>query len=253
MKEEKRNFLNKKIGTKLNEKKRKHDKFSSDNIVKKIKVQFMNFLIFFLNMLIKKKVKELDLPDENNILKQINVKYKENVTKLFNFDFLKQKVYIILSLNFDNIEIIQKYYFEDKIKEFINIMNMELIDVIKTIFLMSSNEFKKKYSLENNENQFFLFENLKEKEKEISKEMEKILTSKNSLLDYFKRINGRERRKNDFYQNFSRLVKDNSKLFKDYKLNKQILNNEIDQIIEKEIQKNLIKELNLSLNEEWIF
>ena len=47
MKEEKRNFLNKKIGTKLNEKKRKHDKFSSDNIVKKIKVQFMNFLIFF--------------------------------------------------------------------------------------------------------------------------------------------------------------------------------------------------------------
>ena len=63
---------------------------------------------------------------------------------------------MILSLNAQNLIIIQKYYF---FEQFNQILNMKLNDIIQTIFLMKSEDFKNKYSFENE----FLFDNLKKK------------------------------------------------------------------------------------------
>ena len=155
MKKEKANFLNKKRGRISNNNKSikgKHDKNSPDNMVKKLKVQFMKFLIALMNHIIGISNKK------TNNLQSINTKYTKNVTKEYNIHFFNQKVYIILSLNSQNLIVIQKYYF---LEQFNQILNMKLNDIIQTIFLMKSEDFKNKYSFENE----FLFYNLKKKMK----------------------------------------------------------------------------------------
>ena len=151
----------------------------------------MNFVVLFGNRLIQKYLKEVDNLNNNNIfLQPIKVIYKENVTKEFNVDFLNQKVYIILSLNSKNIKIIKKFFFNE---EFNKIMNMKLIDIIQTIFLIKPKEFEEKYGYKNQ----FLFQNLN-KDKEIFKKMQIILNKEQSLLTYFEEIKERKLKKTDF-------------------------------------------------------
>ena len=250
MENQKTNILNKKIEriSKDNQSsiQGKHNKFSLDNIAKKFKVQFLNFLVFFVNMLIQKYLKEVDNLNNNNIfLQPIKVIYKENVTKEFNVDFLNQKVYIILSLNSKNIKIIKKFFFNE---EFNKIMNMKLIDIIQTIFLIKPKEFEEKYGYKNQ----FLFQNLN-KDKEIFKKMQIILNKEQSLLTYFEEIKERKLKKTDFYQSYKISVKIIENEFDEFKLiqneNNIKMMKEFLQILDKENQQNLIKDLNLPLNE----
>ena len=250
MKNQKTNILNKKIEriSKDNQSsiQGKHNKFSLDNIAKKFKVQSLNFVVLFGNRLIQKYLKEVDNLNNNNIfLQPIKVIYKENVTKEFNVDFLNQKVYIILSLNSKNIKIIKKFFFNE---EFNKIMNMKLIDIIQTIFLIKPKEFEEKYGYKNQ----FLFQNLN-KDKEIFKKMQIILNKEQSLLTYFEEIKERKLKKTDFYQSYKISVKIIENEFDEFKLiqneNNIKMMKEFLQILDKENQQNLIKDLNLPLNE----
>ena len=257
MKKEKANFLNKKRGRISNNNKSikgKHDKNSPDNMVKKLKVQIMKFLIILMNHIIGISNKK------NNNLQLIDPDFTENVTKEYNIHFFNQKVYMILSLNSQNLIIIQNYYYLD---QFNQILNMKLNDIIQTIFLMKSEDFKNKYSFENE----FLFEFLKKKNEnkkkkkneneEFYKNMENILKKENSLLTYFEEIKGRELKKKNFYKEYYQLIEKNKKIFEEYKLIQKKITiemiKEFDTMIEKENEKNLIQNLGLPLKEEHLF
>ena len=249
IKKETANFLNKKRGRISNNNKSikgKHDKYSSDNMVKKLKVQIMNFLIVLMNHIIGLSNKK------NNNLQSIDVKYIENVTKEYNIHFFNQKVYMILSLNAQNLIIIQKYYF---FEQFNQILNMKLNDIIQTIFLMKSEDFKNKYSFENE----FLFDNLKKKNEneEIYQNMENILKKENSLLTYFEEIKGRELKNKNFYKEYYQLIEKNQKIFEEFNLIQKKITIEMmkdfDKMIANENEKNQIQNLGLLLKEEHLF
>ena len=215
-----------------------HNKYSLDNVAKKVKVHLMNFLLIMINTILKQTTKK------DSCLRPINVKYIENVTKEFNIHFLNQKVFIILSLNTYNIKYIKQYFFNDRINY---IMNKKLIDIIKTYFLMESDDYKTEFSC-GNEN---LFENFKknEEDKIICDIKEMFLKKENSLLTYFEEIKGRKIKNHAFYQKYYQLIEKNQKLFEEYQLksNNSEIMKEFDNMIEKKEQKNLIKNLNLPL------
>ena len=129
-----------------------HNKYALDNVVKSIKVHFMNFLLIMINTIFKTITKK------DSCLRPINNIYTKNVTKEFNIHFLNQKVFIILSLNTYNIKYIKQYFFNDRINY---IMNKKLIDIIKTYFLMESDDYKTEFSCGNED----LFENFKKMKK----------------------------------------------------------------------------------------
>ncbi len=215
-----------------------HNKYSLDNVIKKLKVHLMNFLLIMINTIFKTTTKK------DSCLRPINVKYIENVTKEFNIHFLNQKVFIILSLNTYNIKYIKQYFFNDRI---IYIMNKKLIDIIQTYFLMESDDYKTEFSCGNED----LFENFKknEKDKILCDIMEMILKKENSLLTYFEEIKGRKIKKDPLYKKYYQLIEKNQKLFEEYELkpNNSEIMKEFDNMIEKKEQKNLIKNLNLPL------
>ena len=215
-----------------------HNKYSLDNVVKRIKVHFMNFLLIMINTIFKTITKK------DSCLRPINVKYIENVTKEFNIHFLNQKVFIILSLNSYNIKYIKQNFFNNRINY---IMNKKLIDIIQTYFLMESDDYKTEFSCGNED----LFENFKknEKDKILCDIMEMILKKENSLLTYFEEIKGRKIKNDAFYQKYYQLIEKNQKLFEEHQLNQNNteIMKEFDNMIEKKEQKNLIKNLNLPL------
>ena len=126
-------------------------------------------------------------------------------------------------------------------------MNKKLIDIIKTYFLMESDDYKTEFSCGNED----LFENFKkyEEDKIICDIMEMILKKENSLLTYFEEIKGRKIKKDAFYKKYYQLIEKNQKLFEEYELkpNNSEIMKEFDNMIEKKEQKNLIKNLNLPL------
>ncbi len=205
-----------------------NDKYLSDNVTIKLKVHLMNFLLIMINTIFKTTTKK------DSCLRPIKVIYTENVTKEFNIHFLNQKVFIILSLNTYNIKYIKQYFFNDRI---IYIMNKKLIDIIKTIFLMESDDYKTEFSC-GNEN---LFENLKknEEDKIICDIKEMILKKENSLLTYFEEIKGRKIQKDAFYKKYYQLIEKNQKLFEEYQLkqNNTEMMKKFDNMIEKKAQK----------------
>ena len=180
-----------------------HNKYSLDNVVKRIKVHFMNFLLIMINTIFKTITKK------DSCLRPINNIYTKNVTKEFNIHFLNQKVFIILSLNTYNIKYIKQYFFNDRINY---IMNKKLIDIIKTYFLMESDDYKTEFSCGNED----LFENFKkyEEDKIICDIMEMILKKENSLLTYFEEIKGRKIKKDALYKKYYQLIRKNQKYLK---------------------------------------
>ena len=62
-----------------------HNKYSLDNVIKKLKVHLMNFLLIMINTIFKKTIKK------DNCLRPINFIYIENVTKAFNIHYFKLK------------------------------------------------------------------------------------------------------------------------------------------------------------------
>ena len=215
-----------------------HNKYSLDNVVKRIKVHFMNFLLIMINTIFKTITKK------DSCLRPINNIYTKNVTKEFNIHFLNQKVFIILSLNTYNIKYIKQNFCNNRINY---IMNKKLIDIIQTYFLMESDDYKTEFSCGNED----LFENFKknEEDKILCDIMEMILKKENSLLTYFEEIKGRKIKKDAFYKKYYQLIEKNQKLFEEHQLkqNNSEIMKEFDNMIEKKEQKNLIKNLNLPL------
>ena len=147
------------IGRKRKNDKRegKHNKFSNDNCIYKIKNKCFNCVFLTLNTLIKKQ-------DPNDQIKKIDGNIFKNGTKLFNLEFLDTKMSAIFlyqisskyTLKYDNNNqnIIEKYSTNKLIQE---ILDMTFEECINNIFTMSSEEFKKKYNFENK----YLLEKLK--------------------------------------------------------------------------------------------
>lgn len=133
--------LNKKRGRKgkqsSKEKSKVHDKFIEDNIIRKIQVHFMSFIISFLNDIIKNfdhKDKFLELPYD----------FKGNITKI-NLEFLKninlaEMICNEISSKYskhknnENILNYQKIKEKNKDNEFINIFNINIKDLYKDIY-----------------------------------------------------------------------------------------------------------------------
>ena len=180
-----------------------HNKYSLDNVAKKVKVHLMNFLLIMINTIFKTITKK------DSCLRPINNIYTKNVTKEFNIHFLNQKVFIILSLYTYNIKYIKQNFCNNRINY---IMNKKLIDIIQTYFLMESDDYKTEFSCGNED----LFENFKknEEDKILCDIMEMILKKENSLLTYFEEIKGRKIKKDALYKKYYQLIRKNQKYLK---------------------------------------
>ena len=124
----------------MNNKQTKHNKYSPDNIIKKIKVYLFHYLIIFVNveLICKNKYKNLKL-------KKLNYKYIFNTNKEDNINYLNMHLKELLSLDITtkyitknkntNEKIIQKmlkqndekiqYVFNLQFKEWIDIFTMK--------------------------------------------------------------------------------------------------------------------------------
>ena len=170
----------------------RHSKYSMDNCISKLKRTTFNCVILTINKLLK--------VFSNDQIKQIDPSIMKDTTKVFNESLLTIKNYEIFLLKStkkypnndeNNRRIIEKFLSNqflsnDLLKE---IFNMTFEESIKRIFMMSSKEFKKKYSFTNK----FLFENLKidEKERMIIKNL-----IDSGIKLYFNKIKGRNTRSN---------------------------------------------------------
>ncbi len=195
----KNDFLQKKRIRKIKKKKsgrkkkndqsiRTHSKYSNDNCIYKIKNKSFNCIFFTLNNLLKlipsqEKFKKI----KSSILKDNSKLYNEKLlqTKIKDILLLKISSKYTIPYNYNNQDIINKYSSNELIKE---ILNMNYEDCIQNLFMMNSNDFKEKYSFENN----LLFENLIiQDEKEYS--ILKNLINK-GIINYFKKIKPRKLR-----------------------------------------------------------
>ncbi len=194
----KNDFLQKKRIRKIKKKKsgrkkkndqsiRTHSKYSNDNCIYKIKNKSFNCIFFTLNNLLK-------LTPSQEKFKKIKSSILKDNSKLYNEKLLQTKIKDILlfqisskyTIHYNNQEVINKYSSNELIKE---ILNMNYEDCIQNLFMMNSNDFKEKYSFENN----LLFENLKiNDEKEYS--ILKHLINK-GIINYFKNIKPRRLKK----------------------------------------------------------
>lgn len=87
VKNKKKNILGKKKDEEKKEKERKHDKYSKDNIKRKIQVHYFKFLTNFLNQIIK-EVLNIQKNNKNIKFFPLNYNFKKNITKS-SFDSLK--------------------------------------------------------------------------------------------------------------------------------------------------------------------
>jgi hypothetical protein len=175
----------KKIGDKTI---RKHNKYSYDNCIYKIKNRAFNCVCYTLNNILKiKKQKENFQKIEGKILK--------NGTRDFNIKFLNSKISEILTMNVskkysdlngeNNKKLIQQFSTDPLIKE---ILDFTFYEAIEKLFVIPKNDYEKKYSFSN----VYLLDNLKledEKEKEI---INKLIND--NLVNYFEAIKGRKKR-----------------------------------------------------------
>ena len=175
----------KKIGDKTI---RKHNKYSYDNCIYKIKNRAFNCICYTLNTILKlKKQKENFQKIEGKILK--------NGTKDFNIKFLNSKISDILTMKVskkysnlngeNNKKLIQQFSTEPLIKE---ILDFKFYEAIEKLFVIPKNDYEKKYSFTNT----YLLENIKledEKEKKIINQL-----INDNLVNYFETIKGRKKR-----------------------------------------------------------
>jgi hypothetical protein len=119
-------------------------KYSFYNITKKIRTRYHQFLIKHINILLKKNgIEKTIFPIKPDKAKKMSQKMTSKLYKKTIKDFFKME-----EKNKDMIDEIMKI---DEIKEF---LNKVYLDVLYNLYLMKSNEYKKKYG----ENEF-LFEN----------------------------------------------------------------------------------------------
>ena len=180
---------------KKNENPGKHNKFSSDNIMRRIKTNLFDTLLRFINASIKKEeieicekkikkvisIEPILLKPTQEIIRSINIEFNLNLLEaklktIFSQDTSKK----VENYGLDkNKKLIEKIYNEKKQKKTIDILSMTLNQCIEQI------QGRKKYKeLEGLENEFKkVIENLKkiESKEYVSKFVEQV----NSYRDYF--------------------------------------------------------------------
>ena len=158
----------------LKEKKKMHDKFSADNILRKIQVHFLSFIICFLNDIIKSfrikdKFLKLDYKFKKDVNRQkfaelksknigeivsnkISIKYKtkENVNRNL-YDHLKEDEVLGKIFNMNYMTFFRMYYMKNE-----KTLDLRMFGIEKEITLSKKTEtyyelLEKEKSKENNE------------------------------------------------------------------------------------------------------
>ena len=146
----------------------KHNKFSEDNIIRKIKGKFLEKCRLYINDLYKKHLlkKNQGLKKEKVLLQRLNPKVSRKIKKNLNLEWLQSKLYQVFSENVsEKCSSYDKNYNKSQIKELFN--KNEATEVI-TIFKSSVREMFHKYT--NNE-EIDGLKTLKDDLEEIKKKM----------------------------------------------------------------------------------
>lgn len=139
-----KNKRGRKNSSKCDNKRQKHDKFSKDNIKRKIQVHYLKFLLNLINLIIKETAYECN-DSENIKFYPIKYEFKKNVNKK-SFDSLKKKtigeIFIDnISPKFKNINLnksvynkiienpIMKKILDEKYLEFFNVFYYNLNEI----------------------------------------------------------------------------------------------------------------------------
>ena len=141
-------FTNKKRGrikhksTKNNERVGIHDKYSDDNIKRKVKTHFHNFIIALLNK------KSSHILNKRNRFGKISSNITQNITVEFNQHLFEQKIRdIVVKMSNkyqdkDKNSIIIQYILDNKVNngEILNILNMKYKDLYLNFYLNSTKD-----------------------------------------------------------------------------------------------------------------
>ena len=221
----------------------RHSKYSVDNCISKLKRKTCNCVRLTINKLLKLF--------SNDQIQQIDPSIMKDTTKVFNESLLTKKNYEIFLLKStkkypnndeNNRRIIEKFLSNefssnDLLKE---IFNMTFEESIQRIFMMSSKEFKKKYSFTNK----FLFENLKIDEKEMM--IIKDLIDSGIKL-YFNKIKRRKTRANMVN------LEINNNTSNEQKITSWSLHHQQDEIVSDIIESPFSSSHNGNIDDEYIF
>ena len=167
-----------------------HDKFSNDNVKRRVKARFHNYIIYLLNYLIKKNFngcKKKFLKINAQMTKDIGIEYNRNLmTKTI------KEIILDVSKKYqdknNNKECIKYILAQKNNEEIIKILDMTYKDLYTDYYLKST---KKDFdNVEGNES----FEEHKEKLKEIygNSYLEKFLENTYNFINFF--MNGKKRK-----------------------------------------------------------
>ena len=164
----------------------KHNKYSNDNCIYKIKTRAFNFTLDTLNKLLIQQ-------NSKKFFKRIEGKILKSGTKHHNLNLLNSKISTILTSSISkkysktneniNKELIEKYENFPLIKE---ILNMTFNDMIKTLYMLPNDEFQAKYSFESK----YLFNNYDNCDERERMKMKNIIDY--GLINHFESIKERK-------------------------------------------------------------
>lgn len=128
---------------------KKHDKFSTDNLLRKIQVQYMSFIILFLNEILeqfnyKQKFFKLDYQFKKNV----NIKFVESLKQKSLGEIICNKISSKYKTNNENANI--KIYEEIKTNEILNnILSENYLQFFKKIYYKNNRHINlKEYGLD---------------------------------------------------------------------------------------------------------
>ena len=172
--------------------KRVHNKFSNDNVRKKIKALFNNYIIKLLNCLVKKRFKRIRMK-----FVKINSRITKDISIEYNRNLLDQKIKDII------IDISKKYQNKDNNLKLIKfIETQQNTEEIQNIFNMTYKDLYTDYYLKStkNDNQDNSYEAHKEKLLAINgKEyLDKYIQNSENFVEFF--MNGKIRKNKKTYE-----------------------------------------------------
>ena len=128
-----------------------HDKFSTDNLLRKIQVHYLNFIVAFLNDILDKlKIKQKFLKLDYEVKKNVNKKYVESLKKQNIGEIICHKISVKYRHQDENANM--KIYEIIKENEVLNkILSENYLKLFKKIYYKSNNIINlKEYGLDEN-------------------------------------------------------------------------------------------------------
>ena len=151
-----KSILGRKRKNHINDKKSKHDKFSSDNIIRKINTKLFDSILYLLNSTIKKEnINEIEkiyfLKIDQKIIKNININYIKKLFKTKIKDIFSKNIskkYYNYGLDYNSI-LIKKIYADKKQIKTISILEKTFLECLEHFrgskFYNELNGLEKKY------------------------------------------------------------------------------------------------------------